>query len=96
MDGLSGGLYQGLNALGTQCLADFLAIDKNRDTLQIGFELTRGGFLRPGSVPTKRGRFSTILTLCHCPKSFPVILGSSQVCFGQILPESRTIIPHSR
>jgi hypothetical protein len=68
-------LYQGTNALGAQQLSNFSTIFENADSLQIRLEGALGCLFRPGTIATKGGLFSAMITFCHNCTSFSFVSG---------------------
>ena len=62
--------YQGADAFRTQHFTNLLTAFKYAYGLQVWPERPASSFLRPGTVATKRRRFSTMCTLRHNATSF--------------------------
>lgn len=62
---MSVGLYHCADALGAQHSLDLVPILDDRHGLQVRAEDPPRGFIRPGTIVTKGGRFPAIRALCH-------------------------------
>lgn len=63
-------LNQCTDAFGAQHFPNLATILKNRDCLQIGMEGALCSLFRPGTIPTKGRRLTTMFTLRHLRPSF--------------------------
>ena len=76
---LTGGLYQGADALCTQYLANLAPIFVNADRLQIGAECSRRSLLGPRPITAKARFLAAMFAFCHFRTSFRVPPGGLQL-----------------